>query len=63
MSSTAEDARRVCELVGGKLLEEETALGTVPVTGFPSWPVGVPCQAVLLMFTHLSYRRHKTQLR
>ena len=30
-----EDARKVCELVGGKLLEKETALGTVPVTGFP----------------------------
>ena len=30
------DARKVCELVGGKLLEKETALGTVPVTGFPS---------------------------
>ena len=31
-----EDARNVCELVGGKLLEKKTALGTVPVTGFPS---------------------------
>ena len=31
-----EDARKVCELVGGKLLEKETELGTVPVTGFPS---------------------------
>ena len=31
-----EDARKVCELVGGKLLEKETALGTVSVTGFPS---------------------------
>ena len=31
-----EDARKVCELVNGKLLEKETALGTVPVTGFPS---------------------------
>ena len=31
-----EDARKVCELLGGKLLEKETALGTVPVTGFPS---------------------------
>ena len=30
-----EDARKVCEIVGGKLLEKETALGTVPVTGFP----------------------------
>ena len=30
-----DDARKVCELVGGKLLEKETALGTVPVTGFP----------------------------
>ena len=30
------DARKVCELLGGKLLEKETALGTVPVTGFPS---------------------------
>ena len=30
-----EDARKVCELVGGKLLEKETARGTVPVTGFP----------------------------
>ena len=29
-----EDARKVCELVGGKLLEKETELGTVPVTGF-----------------------------
>ena len=31
-----EDARKVCELVGGKLLEKETELGAVPVTGFPS---------------------------
>ena len=31
-----EDARKVCELLGGKLLEKKTALGTVPVTGFPS---------------------------
>ena len=31
-----EDARKVSELVGGKLLEKETELGTVPVTGFPS---------------------------
>ena len=31
-----EDARKVCELVGGKVLEKETELGTVPVTGFPS---------------------------
>ena len=31
-----EDARKVCELLGGELLEKETALGTVPVTGFPS---------------------------
>ena len=31
-----EDARKVCEIVGGKLLEKETELGTVPVTGFPS---------------------------
>ena len=31
-----EDARKVCELLGGQLLEKETALGTVPVTGFPS---------------------------
>ena len=30
-----EDARKVCELVGGKLLEKETALGTVPVISFP----------------------------
>ena len=30
-----EDARKVCELVGGKLLEKETELGTVPVTSFP----------------------------
>ena len=30
-----EDARKVCELVGGKPLEKETALGTVPVTSFP----------------------------
>ena len=30
-----EDARKVCELVGGKLLEKETELGTIPVTGFP----------------------------
>ena len=30
-----EDARKVCELLGGKLLEKETELGTVPVTGFP----------------------------
>ena len=31
----ADDAQKVCELLGGKLLEKETALGTVPVTGFP----------------------------
>ena len=31
-----EDARKICELLGGKLLEKETALGIVPVTGFPS---------------------------
>ena len=30
-----EDALKICELLGGKLLEKETALGTVPVTGFP----------------------------
>jgi len=30
-----EDARKVCELVGGKLLEKETALVTVPVISFP----------------------------
>ena len=30
-----EDARKVCALVGGKLLEKETELGTIPVTGFP----------------------------
>ena len=30
-----EDARKVCELVGGKFLEKETALGTVPVISFP----------------------------
>ena len=35
-----EDARKVCELLGGKLLEKETALGTVPVTGFPSNQIG-----------------------
>ena len=32
----ADDAQKVCELLGGKLLEKETELGTVPVTGFPS---------------------------
>ena len=32
----ADDAQKVCELLGGKLLEKETALGTVPVTGFPT---------------------------
>ena len=31
----ADDAQKVCELLGGKLLEKETELGTVPVTGFP----------------------------
>ena len=30
-----EDARKVCELPGGKFLEKETALGTVPVISFP----------------------------
>ena len=30
-----EDARKICERTGGKLLERETALGTVTVTGFP----------------------------
>ena len=29
-----EDARKVCELLGGKFLEKETALGTVPVISF-----------------------------
>ena len=32
----ADDAQKVCVLLGTKLLEKETALGTVPVTGFPS---------------------------
>ena len=31
-----EDVQKVCELLGGKLLEKETARGTVPVTGFSS---------------------------
>ena len=31
----ADDAQKVCELLGGKLLEKETALGTVPVISFP----------------------------
>ena len=31
----ADDAQKVCELLGSKLLEKETSLGTVPVTGFP----------------------------
>ena len=31
----ADDAQKVSELLGGKLLEKETALGTVPVTSFP----------------------------
>ena len=31
----ADDAQKVSELLGGKLLEKETALGTVPVIGFP----------------------------
>ena len=31
----ADDAKKVSELLGGKLLEKETALGTVPVIGFP----------------------------
>ena len=37
-----EDARKICELTGGKLLERETALGTVLVTGFPreQWVYG-----------------------
>ena len=30
-----EDAQKICELLGGKLLEKETALGTVPVISFP----------------------------
>ena len=30
-----EDARKICELLGGKMLEKDTALGTVPFTGFP----------------------------
>ena len=30
-----EDARKVCELLSGKFLEKETALGTVPVISFP----------------------------
>ena len=36
----ADDAQKVCVLLGTKLLEKETALGTVPVTGFPNdqWP-------------------------
>ena len=32
----ADDAQKVCVLLGTKLLEKETALGTVPVTGFPT---------------------------
>ena len=32
----ADDAQKVSERLGGKLLEKETALGIVPVTGFPS---------------------------
>ena len=32
----ADDAQKVSELLDGKLLEKETALGTVPVTGFPT---------------------------
>ena len=32
----ADDAQKVSELLGGKLLEKETELGTVPVTGFPT---------------------------
>ena len=36
LSFTARMPRKICELLGGKLLEKETALGTVPVTGFPS---------------------------
>ena len=31
----ADDAQKISELLGGKLLEKETALGTVPVIGFP----------------------------
>ena len=31
----ADDAQKVSELLGGKLLEKETALGNVPVIGFP----------------------------
>ena len=31
----ADDAQKISELLGGKLLEKETPLGTVPVTGFP----------------------------
>ena len=31
----ADDAQKVCELLGSKLLEKETSLGTVPVAGFP----------------------------
>ena len=31
----ADDAQKVSELLGSKLLEKETALGTVPVIGFP----------------------------
>ena len=31
----ADDAQKVSELLSGKLLEKETALGTVPVIGFP----------------------------
>ena len=31
----ADDAQKVSELLGGKLLKKETPLGTVPVTGFP----------------------------
>ena len=31
----ADDAQKVSELLGGKLLEKKTALGTVPVIGFP----------------------------
>ncbi len=35
LSFTQMTRKKVSERLGGKLLEKETALGTVPVIGFP----------------------------
>ena len=42
-----EDARKVCELLGGKLLEKRNSTGHRSCHRLPQRPVGVPCQAAV----------------